>query len=480
MLRIKLKWFHSLRLQLFVLFFLVSAIPFMFFASLTTGRIEAYFLEDSKAEWMRQANLVVSQIIQTNNYLKEGTNYTIFTNKIRELSQSEEVNARIIVVDPLGYVVADSSRIDLNTTLLNTQIFNALNKKNSSERYEKAGNFIMSTAVSIIDKEDNDKVLGAVLLSASINDIYKLLEDMESQIYFLSLIASLVIGLLSFFSSSIITRPIKTLMKVVQRVTNGQLDQKVKLNGKGEMAELANAFNHMTEQLQLVDQSRQEFVSDVSHELKTPLSSIKVLTESLMCEEDVPVEMYKEFFYDINSEVDRLNVIITDLLLLVKLDRTEIMLNINETNIKHLIANILKRLSPLARKKDIEMIYEANKEIYAEVDEVKLTLAISNIIENGIKYTPEGGQVKVKLQSDMQDVFIEVEDTGIGIAKEEQGRIFERFYRTDKTRSRDTGGTGLGLSITYRTIIMHTGSIQVESEEGIGSTFVIQIPIKHV
>ncbi|OON97188.1 MAG: histidine kinase, partial [Candidatus Epulonipiscium fishelsonii] len=397
-LKIKLKWFHSLRWQLFVLFFLVSAIPFMFFSSLITEKLELYFLEDSKAEWMRQANLVVSQIIQNNNYLKEGTNYTVFTNKIRELSQSEEVNARIIVVDALGYVVADSSRIDLNTTLLNTQIFNALNKKNSSERYEKDENFIMSTAVSIIDKEDNDKVLGAVLLSANINDIYKVLEEMESQSYFLSLMASLIIGLLSFFSSSIMTRPIETLMRVVQRVTNGQLDQKVKLKGKGEMAEFANAFNHMTEQLQLVDQSRQEFVSNVSHELKTPLSSIKVLTESLMCEEDVPIEMYKEFFYDINSEVDRLNVIITDLLLLAKLDRTEIMLNISETHLNNLVESILKRLSPLAKQKNITLMYEANKEIYVEVDEIKLTLAISNIIENGIKYTPECGQVKVTLQ----------------------------------------------------------------------------------
>ena len=109
-----------------------------------------------------------------------------------------------------------------------------------------------------------------------------------------------------------------------------------------------------------------------------------------------------------------------------------------------------------------------------------MTLAISNLIENAIKYTPEGGEVRVILQSDLQDAWVSVEDTGIGIAKDEQSKIFERFYRTDKTRNRETGGTGLGLSITYRTVIMHNGSIQVESEEGKGSIFTVQIPIRQI
>jgi len=116
----------------------------------------------------------------------------------------------------------------------------------------------------------------------------------------------------------------------------------------------------------------------------------------------------------------------------------------------------------------------------AEIDEVKFSLALTNLIENAIKYTPEGGSVNVTLQADLQDASINVADTGIGIAKEEQSKIFERFYRTDKTRNRETGGTGLGLAITYKTVVMHNGSIGVESEEGKGSTFTIQIPLRHI
>lgn len=451
----------------------------MIFSSVLIERMENSFIEKSQAQWLSRGNLVASQI-REGNYLKDDSNYTYFKSLISDISKEKDMDSRILVVDKTGYVIVDSSDTDTGKIILNSQILGALNKQDRAKADRKGEQMIMSAAVSIVDKESKDEVLGAVLILANIDDIYKNLDDMKNQNNLLSLITSLFIGLLSFITSSFITRPLKMLMKFVQKITNGQLDQKVDVKGKDEIAELGNAFNHMAEQLQRLEQSRQEFVSNVSHELKTPLSSIKVLTESLLFQEDVPVEMYKEFFVDINSEVDRLNNIISDLLTLVRLDQREIPMNITSVNLNDLAQVILKRLSPLSKKKDIKLIYESHKDVVAEIDEVKFTLALSNLIENSIKYTPEGGEVTVTIQSDLQDAFIIVKDTGIGIAKEEQSKIFERFYRTDKTRNRQTGGTGLGLSITYKTIIMHNGSIQVESEEGKGSTFTVQIPLRHV
>ncbi|MGL4345106.1 MAG: sensor histidine kinase [Cellulosilyticaceae bacterium] len=461
------------------MFFLVSFVPLMFFAPILLGRMETYYIQKSEEDWLREANSIARQIAE-GGYLKDDSNSQFFMSLIRDMGKEKDFDTRIIVVDQLGYVIADSSMTDLHRTVMNKQVFEALGKKDSAKRYSLDDQKIMSAVVSVVDKNNENDILGAVIISADIRDIYEFLDDMGNQIYLLSLVTSLLIGLLSFFTSSFITRPLKILMKFVQKITNGQLDQKIDVKGKDEVAELGNAFNHMAEQLQRVEHSRQEFVSNVSHELKTPLSSIKVLTESLIFQENVPVEMYQEFFGDINSEVDRLNSIISDLLTLVRLDRTEIPMNITYTNLNDMTQSILKRLIPLAKRKDIKLIYQSHKEIWVEIDEVKLTLAISNLIENAIKYTPEGGEVKVILQSDLQDVFVTVQDTGIGIAKDEQSKIFERFYRTDKTRNRETGGTGLGLSITYRTVIMHNGSIQVESEEGKGSTFIVQIPIRHV
>ncbi|MHC1747535.1 MAG: sensor histidine kinase [Cellulosilyticaceae bacterium] len=443
--------------------------------------MEKYFIEKSKLEWLGKANMVAGQV-RDGNYLKDDSNYNYFTDVIRDISKEKDFNARVIVVDKLGFVVADSeaNMSALNKTIMHPQVFSALNKKDLAKEYQKGDQMIMMSTVFVADRDNKDEVLGVVIISADIKDIYLSLSEMQNQAYLLSLITSLLVGLISFLTSSFITRPLKVLMKCVQKITNGQLDQKVDMKGKDEIAELGNAFNHMAEQLQHVEYSRQEFVSNVSHELKTPLSSIKVLTESLMLEDNVPVEMYKEFFEDINSEVDRLNNIISDLLTLVRLDQKEVPLNITVVKFNDMIQAILKRLSPLAKKKDIKLIYESHKDIEIEIDEVKLTLAISNLIENAIKYTPESGEVTVTVQSDLQDAFVTVKDTGLGIAKEEQSRIFERFYRTDKTRNRETGGTGLGLSITYKTVIMHNGAIQVESEEGQGSIFMVQIPLRHV
>ena len=453
--------------------------PLTFFSSVLLGRMETYFVKKAQSEWLSKANLVAIQA-KEGNYLKDASNYNYFSSRIVEISKEKDFDCRVLVVDKYGFVVADSSFTALNKTIMNKQVFDALNKQDSAEKYQIGEQTVINAAVSVVDKTNKDEVLGVVILSGKIDSVYKSLNDMKSQIYLLSLVTSLFVGILCFVTSSLITKPLKTLMKFVQRITTGQLDQKVDVVGKDEIAELGNAFNHMAEQLQRVEQSRQEFVSNVSHELKTPLSSIKVLTESLIFQDNVPVEMYKEFFIDINSEVDRLNNIISDLLTLVRLDQREIPLNISATNLNDVTQGVLKRLIPLAKKKEIKLIYESHKDITAEVDEVKLTLAISNLIENAIKYTPNGGEVKVIIQSDLQDVFITVKDTGIGIAKEEQSKIFERFYRTDKTRNRETGGTGLGLAITYKTVVMHNGAIQVESEEGEGSTFIVQIPLRHV
>lgn len=469
-----MKWFHSLRWQLFILIFLISYIPLMFYSSVLMERMETYYLSQNESTWLTQANMIATQI-KEENYLVDSSNVSLFKSLIN--TKSTDINCRVMVVDASGFVVMDSSNADIGKTLMNNAVLSALGNTSKTDRSDEYT--ALTVAVPVTDK-DKKSVIGVVVMVPSLEGLFAPIDDLKDQVNIITLLIALISGLLSFVTSSFITKPLKTLLKFVQKITNGQLDHQVNIVGNGEVAELGNAFNHMTRQLQRVEQSRQEFVSNVSHELKTPLSSIKVLTESLMFQEDVPVELYKDFFEDINSEVDRLNSIISDLLTLVRLDQREVPLNISQVNLGEMLQNLLKRLVPLAKKKNIHLVYESHREILAEIDQVKFCLALTNLVENAIKYTPEGGEVNVILQGDLQDAIITVQDTGIGIAKEEQSKIFERFYRTDKTRNRETGGTGLGLAITYKTVVMHNGSIVVESEEGKGSTFSVQIPLRHV
>ena len=217
-----------------------------------------------------------------------------------------------------------------------------------------------------------------------------------------------------------------------------------------------------------------------AHELKTPITSMKVLADSLLAQNDAPIETYREFMEDIATEIEREDKIINDLLSLVKMDRTAADLNIAEVDVNVLVELIMRRLRPIAQKRDVELVYESLRPVTAAVDEVKITLVISNLVENAIKYNREHGWVKVTLDADHQFFTVVVADSGIGIPEESLDQIYERFYRVDKSRSREIGGTGLGLAIAKNAILMHRGSIRVESKVDEGTTFTVKIPLSYI
>ena len=232
--------------------------------------------------------------------------------------------------------------------------------------------------------------------------------------------------------------------------------------------------------MRLLDESRQEFVSNVSHELKTPLTSMKVLADSLLMQGEAPVELYKEFMGDIAEEIERENKIITDLLSLVKMDKKAASLNIAPVDINDLLELILKRLRPIASGKNIEMVLESFRPVTAEVDEGRLTLAFTNLVENAIKYNKENGWVHVSLDADHKFFYVKIMDSGMGIPEESLDFIFERFYRVDKSHSSEIDGTGLGLAIAKSAVLVHKGAIKVSSQLGEGTTFSVRIPLNYI
>ena len=258
------------------------------------------------------------------------------------------------------------------------------------------------------------------------------------------------------------------------------MDEEISVPDYTETELITDAFNKMVNRMKILDESRQEFVSNVSHELKTPLTSMKVLADSLVGQQGVPEELYQEFMGDITAEIDRENKIITDLLSLVKMDKKAADVNITHMDINQLLEDILKRLRPIADKRNIDLILDCFRPVDADVDEVKFTLAISNLVENGIKYNVDDGWVRVSLDADHKYFYVTVADSGMGIPEDSIERIFERFYRVDKSHSKEIGGTGLGLAITKSSIAMHHGTIKVLSKEGEGTTFSVRIPLSYI
>lgn len=433
--------------------------------------LAGYFESRNTQNMLYQANKIAGTI-QKNNYLTDPELAAKFLNDIDE--KSTELSARILVLDKNCTVIADSNRSETYKILIVPEVMDAL-KGTAGANLRKSEGKIYTAAY--IENEYGDRT-GAVLIVSSFAEVYELLGTISHDWLLLTLLLSIIASVIVYITTGHMLKPLTLLVETIKKITDGNLSERCSVKGKNEISVLAGAINDMTEKLESEDTSRSEFVSNVSHELKTPLSSIKVLSESILLQNTAPEEMYKEFLQDINSEIDRMTNIINDLLSLVKLDNRDAGFNPADTSLRKMLISIMKTLYPLANDKDIEFILEAEKDVEIEADETKLYLAISNLIDNAIKYTPEGGVVKVGLDSDHQNAYISVSDTGIGISEEEQSKIFNRFYRVDKTRDRETGGTGLGLAITHAAVLRHGGSIKVLSKEGSGATFTVRLPLK--
>ena len=308
------------------------------------------------------------------------------------------------------------------------------------------------------------------------------LESMENERGYLSYRANIlicifmVIGVLTaFFISYMAVRDTRKIKSQLVNMKDGFLGQ---ISSDGlwrEAGSVVDNMNGIFAKSQLLEESRQEFVSNVSHELKTPITSMKVLSESILMQDNVPVEMYREFMNDIVLEIDREAQIISDLLTLVKTDKGSDSLNIERVDINELMEVILKRLTPLAEKRSIEITFESFREVEADIDKVKFTLAISNLIENGIKYNKPNGKLWVTVSEKKGHPCISVKDTGIGVPMKYQSRIFERFFRVDKSHSKQTGGTGLGLSIVKHVVEYYGGYIEIHSKMEEGTEIVVHL-----
>ena len=318
--------------------------------------------------------------------------------------------------------------------------------------------------------------VGAVLFSTLLQDVEDSVTDIITKITIAFAAVALIMAVLSFAMSSVVTKPILELTNAIRRMGRQGRGVRVEVKGSDETAELGRAFNRMSEQIEAHDRVRDEFVSNASHELKTPLATMKLLSESILYEEKPDPALMKEFFQDVNHEVDRLTRVITDLLRLVQIDETESEMEPVPVRLDEVVQRVLDRLRPLAEKKGISLSGTL-QEATVSGEAMRLEQVATNLIENAIKYT-DAGSVAVRVSVDGTEALFAVADTGIGIPEEAQPHLFERFYRVDKARSRGTGGTGLGLAIVERVIALHGGYIEVQSKLGEGSTFTVHLPLQ--
>lgn len=396
------------------------------------------------------------------------------------LEKGRELSGRALILNEVGVVQIDSFSALNGTKLSIREVVEVLSAtKDASYGFHKlqsesGGSFWAAYYTSAI--MTGGETIGAVVFSESIEDVVSKVESIRGDYLLIFIGATLLIFFLSYLSTNHISRPLTQLRESAIEISKGNFSTRVNIQGKNEIAQLGAAFNTMTSKLENVDKQRSEFVSNASHELKTPLTSMKILTESILYQDEVPKEVYQEFLGDIDREIDRMTALINDLLLMTKIENDEDTMEVEEASLDDIVAQAIALLTPIAKSKSIRLdYYPLPVNIVCEPTRVRQ--AVNNLIENAIKYTGEGGIVSIRLDVGGGMAVVSVEDTGEGIEPAELEHIFDRFYRVDKARARETGGTGLGLYIVRKIALNHGGRVEVESEKDVGSVFRLMLPV---
>ena len=471
--KIKFTFFKSLRFRIMVILVVIGIVPSFIVKNVVVNSYETRAVSIREVNLKNQCDILGNQLMKE-NYLREPDSDVING----ELSMLSAIyNGRILIINKDAKIIKDTYDIDVGKYALSEEVIQCFEGK-STANYDDKNAYIEMT--SPITKMDSNTIEGVMLVSISTSEIEDSIDMLENRGNLLLSIICILVLVFGYLLAGVLVRPFSRVTKAIEDLTDGYLDEEISVPDYTETELITNAFNKMLGRMKTLDESRQEFVSNVSHELKTPMTSIKVLADSLVGQENVPVELYQEFMQDITEEIERENKIINDLLSLVKMDKTEGSMDISAVDINELLETTLKRLRPIARKRDIEVVLESLRPVTAEVDEVKISQIFTNLVENAIKYNKEHGWVKVLLDADHQFFTVEVSDSGIGIPEQDYEHIYERFYRVDKSHSREIGGTGLGLAITRNAILLHRGSIKVSSVEGQGTTFTVKIPLSYI
>ena len=467
-----LKKILSLRLCITLAIICATMIPLGIVGGMIVDGYKNEQVDNLMSDVLGQANLVSADIASSQFISNQSSSQVV-----AEIEQLARIySARIMLLNSDFKVVEDTYVFNEGKTIASTEVLKAFRGITFTKYYEEES---YAQIVMPIYDVDNKAKIGVMLITITdlgLDENVSYFQKFYSLVLLIFFCVSVVVG---FVVSGLLIRPLSRLNKSIQEITNGSKDEYVEHRSLLEYNDISASVNGLLGRIKILDESRQEFVSNVSHELKTPMTSIKVLADSILMQGDASAEMYREFMRDIVDEIDRENRIINSLLTMVKYDKTDAEMKVETVNVNELIELILKRLRPIAVTKNVELVLESFRPVAAELDEVKFTLAITNLVENAIKYNVENGWVRVSVNADHKYFYVKVADSGIGIPTDSKDHIFERFYRVDKARSRETGGTGLGLAITRSVIQLHRGVIKLYSKENEGTTFTVRIPLNY-
>ncbi len=341
--------------------------------------------------------------------------------------------------------------------------------------FEGESYLIIEKPLKYKDRSGKETIVAAVLLCLPMPEVHKLQWNIFKFFLISGAVSMLLAAGLAYIFSRRITKPLKEINNAARVIASGEFEKRLNITTKDEIGELANSFNHMVVALQNLEEMRSGFIANVSHELRTPMTSIRGFIEGIM-DGTIPQDRQKYYLSIVQDEVNRMNRLVNNLLDLARMEAGELKLNMAEFNINELVRRSIIKLESMILQKNINIEAEFEEdEMYVTADVDSIERVILNLLHNAVKFTPQDGKIILRTSYHKGRIIVTVEDTGIGISKDDINMIWDRFYKTDKSRGQDKSGTGLGLAIVKNIISEHGQEIWAESEPGKGTKFIFTL-----
>ncbi len=454
--------FNKLSFKLTLIYVIIIIITIISLDYLLVSNYEIKQFEKNELEYLTYSNVfvrIVRDAIPNRSAVNELT---------KEYGQN--IEGRVLVLNDRGFVIADKYDSYVGREITNKEIRNSIKNKSEAKGYYKLDDeYVLMIAIPIFQV---NKIVGVVLISTSVSHIKEDVESLRNEVIVISLIAIALAVILSLITGSQIVKPVRKLIKASENIQRGKLNTRVDIYRNDELGKLALTFNKMSEELHKLDANRRMFISNVSHELKTPLASIKALIESLINGSN-NIDTYKEYLTDVNEEIDRLTSLVASLLVTTRLE--EIRIKKQPVRLYYELENIKKMFAPLLEEKNMSIINMCNKDTIIPGDIDRFKEVLINLIDNGIKYGKENGYIKVSCKNKIGKIIIKIADNGCGISKKDLPYIFDNFYKVDKSRNNQKRSSGIGLYIVKKIVNLHGWDIKVDSQIGEGTEFTIEI-----
>ncbi|WAM34845.1 sensor histidine kinase [Caldicellulosiruptor morganii] len=465
----------SIYFRFVIIYTIIIVMGFLIFGTILNNLTENYFISQKQTQLVREAEKIATGLALwyiTGFLEKDRLRFEI--NFLRDY-----LNASILMINRNANIVLTSD----DQVFLNVSILQKIRDKvfSGSISVEKilVGNIVKKEYLVIgYPVVINNQVVSGLLLVTSTDDIRKALRMYNRIIWIITLFEVILVLIITYALTKRIITPIKKLASISRKIAEGDFSEKppVPLNGNDEIAELIASFNYMTEKLENLEMMRKSFISNVSHELRSPLTSIRGFIEGIL-DRTIPDDRRDFYLNLVREEVIKLNNLINQLLELSRLEWGKINLNMTAFKIYSVVAEELIKFEQRIEEKNIEVFLEVDENLVVKADKDLISRVVHNLLDNAIKYNKVGGKIFIYSEVDNNKAYITIEDTGIGIPEKLQKLIWERFYKVDESRSLEKG-VGLGLSIVKEIIKLHKQNIWVESQEGVGTKFTFTLDLK--